>query len=91
MEWLRRGMSKRYPFHYGMALLTPKFTIGEYRDDMEEVKEPTKPTEFEVQAYVWNELRKSFKGGIAEDDVGRLWDRPRVQLERIRKTPGSSP
>lgn len=25
---------------------------------MERVKEPTSPTEFEVQAYVWNELRK---------------------------------
>lgn len=25
---------------------------------MEDVREPTSPTEFEVQAYVWNELKK---------------------------------
>jgi hypothetical protein len=34
---------------------------------MEDVKEPTSPTEFEVQAYVWNELRK--KGVNARGEV----------------------
>lgn len=61
------GNAKAIPFNYGMALLTPKFTIGEYRDDMEEVREPKTPTEFEVQAYVWNELRR--KGVNARGEV----------------------
>ena len=34
---------------------------------MEEVKEPTSPTEFEIQAYVWTELRK--KGVNARGEV----------------------
>ena len=42
---------------YGCALLKQS-PSGNYRDAMKDVVEPKTPTEFEVQAYVWGELRK---------------------------------